>query len=160
MIEVTYAYTRPMVRDAAWRFLWHRHRFVLAILLLALVLSVWMATYANLRWLSGLLAGLVLAWSRSLVLAWRGTIRDAQAFVSTPLTLRLGDAGLEFDCELVRSFSPWRAFPLVVSTPAYLFLTRAGSAQPFVVPVASVGAETATFLVERVREAGGRVESY
>jgi hypothetical protein len=157
MFQVTYSYTRPMVRDAMRYFLWRYSARRIIPIAIALVLSLWTATHVELRWFSGAFAGLVLAWGRSFVFDYRAAIHNAEVFISVPLTLRLTDTGVEVDCEITRSFIPWAAVQVVVCTSNYLFLTCSGSSRPFVVPVASIESEATSFLFARVREAGGRV---
>lgn len=157
MIEVTYSYTPAMARDAMRHFLWRNYGGILFGVLIALAWIPWAAVRPELRWFSGLVAGLVAAWLRSFVLAYRAGVRAADLFSSRPFTLRLTAAGLEFDSESFRGFSPWSAYPLVVSSPRYLYLTRTGTSQPLVLPVAPIGPDVVSFLLARVREAGGRV---
>ena len=157
MFETTYALTRSLTRDVTLRFLFRSYGAALIAALLAFAFVLHVTTRPEDSWLPGVLAGFLFASLRSLISAYRSGVRSADAFGSDPITLRLSDDGLEVTTSLSCVTSRWSAYPVVLSTRRYLYLTRVGLAQPFAIPASALSPEATAFLLDRVRHAGGRV---
>ncbi len=157
MIEATYRYDRAVARDAFFRLLWRFSGGALLGAALALAWVVWTARMAETRWLSGLVAGLVLAYVLLLLRSYRSAMAVAEVHAAAPITLRMTPEAIAFESVLGSSTSPWTAVSGVFAASGYVVLRRKGTPSAVTIPAGSLTPEALAFLLERAREAGARV---
>jgi len=153
MFTASYRLTGPLLRRSYFRELWRTQGGWLLSVPLALGVAIWSSFDPDYRWFGGFLAGASLSYIGLLYSSYRGAQRyRLDRVVNTTIT----DGGLHFDFASAASDIPWSSISSVRQTPDGLVLTTRLGAQPVLLPSDALSSEASTFVMHKVKEAGGR----
>ena len=152
IFTASYRHTGPLLRRFYIGELWRTQGGWLLSVPLALGVAIWSSLNPDYWWFSGFLAGAALSYIGLLYSGYRRAQRyRLDHVVNTTIT----DDGLHFNFASATSDVPWSAITSVRQTPDGLILSSRASARPILLPYDALSSEASTFVMRKVKEAGG-----